>query len=101
MRYFAVCDDPSPTHGKAIASSFEYGTIAEIECNDGYNISGLSSIICRGDRTWNSTAVCDPSGKFWCFLRFFSICHLPYRHITVIQECFKLRFIVLLMEILC
>ena len=101
MLYFVVCDDPSPTHGTVNTSSFEFGAIVEIKCNEGYNISGISSIICRGDRTWNSTPVCDPSGKGWCFLMFASTCHLQYTHVTVNKRCFKLQLIVLLCKILC
>ncbi|XP_053376387.1 uncharacterized protein LOC123533517 isoform X2 [Mercenaria mercenaria] len=55
------CGDPSPNKGSANTTETTYGTVVEITCSSGFNLSGNSTIVCQSDGTWSDNPVCDTS----------------------------------------
>ncbi|XP_052238372.1 sushi, von Willebrand factor type A, EGF and pentraxin domain-containing protein 1-like [Dreissena polymorpha] len=54
------CSDPSPLNGDVNVTTFEFGTVANVSCSDGYTIVGTAEITCGSDGTWTDNPVCDP-----------------------------------------
>ncbi|XP_053390251.1 E-selectin-like isoform X1 [Mercenaria mercenaria] len=53
------CGDPTPESGNVDSTDFQYGSVIEVKCVEGYKINGNSSIICQANSTWNNIPVCD------------------------------------------
>ncbi|XP_053397191.1 sushi, von Willebrand factor type A, EGF and pentraxin domain-containing protein 1-like [Mercenaria mercenaria] len=55
------CDNPIPNHAVANSKNFEYGSVIEITCNMGYNLTGVAQMVCQAGGTWSSPRpVCKP-----------------------------------------
>ncbi|XP_053398183.1 sushi, von Willebrand factor type A, EGF and pentraxin domain-containing protein 1-like [Mercenaria mercenaria] len=53
------CSDPTPESGNVDSTDFQYGSVIEVTCVEGYKINGNSSIICQANSTWSNIPVCD------------------------------------------
>ncbi|XP_053392183.1 uncharacterized protein LOC123551746 isoform X4 [Mercenaria mercenaria] len=53
------CSDPTPESGNVDDKNFQYGSVIEVTCIEGYKISGNSSIVCQANSTWSNIPVCD------------------------------------------
>ncbi|XP_053386927.1 uncharacterized protein LOC123542089 isoform X2 [Mercenaria mercenaria] len=55
------CEDPTPIKGSVDKNETKFGTVVEVSCDPGYDITGNSTIICQDDGTWSDHPVCDAS----------------------------------------
>ncbi|KAL4219781.1 scavenger receptor [Mactra antiquata] len=53
------CQSPVPEDGSANSSSTSNGTVVEISCNMGYNLSGEAIITCQPNDNWTDYPTCD------------------------------------------
>ncbi|XP_053397254.1 uncharacterized protein LOC123551744 isoform X2 [Mercenaria mercenaria] len=53
------CSDPTPESGNVDDKNFQYGSVIEVTCIEGYKLNGNSSIICQTNSTWSIIPVCD------------------------------------------
>ena len=62
------CGDPGvPTNGTREGDVFNVGSTVTFECEKGFDLEGISSVICGVDGRWSTQApTC--SGKNSCFL---------------------------------
>lgn len=64
---FAVCGDPVPNNASANSTETTFGTVVEITCEPGYNITGHSTVICQADGTWTDNPTCGDKGIIQSF----------------------------------
>ncbi|XP_053398252.1 sushi, von Willebrand factor type A, EGF and pentraxin domain-containing protein 1-like [Mercenaria mercenaria] len=59
-RYETDCGALSISNANVNDSATTYGTVVEITCKEGYNISGNTTVECQADGVWSGSAICDP-----------------------------------------
>ena len=69
IRYYfklSACGGLSnPTDGSVVTSNGNFvGSIASFTCDEGFEITGLSQLVCLGNGSWSESApTCTPVGK--------------------------------------
>ncbi|XP_053387695.1 uncharacterized protein LOC123541782 [Mercenaria mercenaria] len=53
------CGDPSPANGARNSTETANGTVVQISCDKGYNLSGDALITCQPDDTWTDYPTCE------------------------------------------
>ena len=59
------CGDPTPGDGTAITDSgTSYGQTADLTCNQGYTLTGDTTVTCQATGTWSGAATCTVQGNY-------------------------------------
>lgn len=57
------CSDPTPEHGTSNNTDYSYGSVVEIFCDEGFDINGITTIVCQPDGIWSENTTCSIKGK--------------------------------------
>ncbi|KAH3735239.1 hypothetical protein DPMN_041702 [Dreissena polymorpha] len=57
------CGPVTIAKGTVNTTATTYGTVLQVYCNEGYELSGTPIVMCRADGIWSDIPTCDTSGK--------------------------------------